>query len=77
MAVTDTTDQIDQEIIQFMRQLDKPYATTKLIQERFGKSDQWVRDQMESLEEKGLVERDKVGRHWLYWLPDYTYSESR
>lgn len=77
MAATDCSDPMTQKIIQFMRQLDKPYATTKLIQGRTDKSDQWVRDQLESLEEKDLVKRDKVGRHWVYWLPDYNYSESR
>jgi len=63
----------DEELLDAIRRVEYPFATTAIIQEATGYSDQWVRERLEKLEDSGTIKRAKVGRHWVYWLPDYTY----
>jgi len=67
----------DDEILAVVRESDKPYATTAMIQQATGLSDQGVRNRMEKISENGELQRGKVGQHWVYWLPNYSYAESR
>lgn len=67
----------DDRIIRAMEQTDYPFITTAMLQDITGYSDQWVRERLEKLEKDGRIEREKVGRHWVYWLPDYNYAGSR
>lgn len=70
-------DMTEKQILKALRNSDKPYATTSMLQQATGLSDQGVRDRLEELEERGEVCRGKVGRVWTYWLPNYSYCESR
>jgi predicted transcriptional regulator len=65
------------EILDIVRDIEKPYATTAMIQEQTGLSDQSVREKTHQLEQEGELRRDKVGRHWIYYIPTYSYSGSK
>jgi predicted transcriptional regulator len=67
----------DDEILAVLEQRQEPFATTASIQKHTGLSDQGVRNRLEELEKDGEIRRAKVGRHWVYWLRDYSYSGSR
>jgi len=72
----EAVDMTEQKILRALRSSDKPYATTAMLQDATGLSDQGVRDRLEELEDRGAVCRGKVGRVWTYWLPDYQYQGS-
>lgn len=67
----------DDEILKAMEEISVPFATTSKLQQRTGLSDQRVRERVQRLAEAGRIKREKVGRHWVYWLPKYTYSDSK
>lgn len=65
------------EILDIVREFKKPYATTAMIQEQTGLSDQSVRDKTDQLEQEGELRRDKVGTVLIYYIPAYSYGGSK
>lgn len=59
----------DDEIIEFMRSKPDPAFTTPELADQFGMTETGIRNRLNDLAERGLVERKKPAPRTLVWWP--------
>lgn len=61
----------DDEIIEMFRKAREPVFSASECADRWGMSEQGARNRLESLVDRGVLEKKKPGsRTAVYWLPD-------
>lgn len=70
-----TPDISDEEILNVFRSSSEPVLTTSEVAANFEITHRGVRDRLEKLEEKGVLESKKVGaRAIVWWDPEHTIT---
>jgi predicted ArsR family transcriptional regulator len=68
-----TPDISDEEILDVFRSSSEPVLSTSEVAANFEITHRGVRDRLEKLEEKGVLESKKVGaRAIVWWDPEHT-----
>ena len=60
----------DRQILKHVREDKRPFTTTSEVAEKLPIGIDGVRHRLNNLEDRGEINRDKVGRSVVWWIPD-------